>query len=102
MTDAPESQFQRPSGACHGGTPRLPLCLLQVSHRVPLLPTLMPGFSVQSPLVPTMLAPLTGGPPSVPCARTLMLTLRDSSSVTFPWIGFVVLGSALAKFARGF
>ena len=79
---------------------RLPLCLLRVSHRVLLLPTPVPGFFVRSPPVPTMLAPLTGGPLSAPCARTLMLTLLGSSLVTFPWIGFVVWGLVLARFAR--
>ena len=81
---------------------RLPLCLLRVSHRVPLLPTLVPGSSVRSPLVPIMLAPLTGGPLSARCAHTSMPILLGSSLVMFPWIGFVVWVSALARFARGF
>ena len=50
----------------------------------------------------SLLSRLTGGPLSARCARTSMLILLDSSLVTFPWIGFVVWGSALARFARGF
>ena len=81
---------------------RLPLSLCQVSLRVLLLPTPVTGFSVRSHPVPTMLVPLTGGPHSAPCARTSMLISQGSSLVTFRWTGFVVLGSALARYAKRF
>ena len=55
------------------------------------------------PSCPDHARPLSrGGPLSAPCARTLMLTLLGSSLVTFRWIGFVVWGLALARYAREF
>ena len=70
----------------------------------PVLPLLAPapGSSVLSPHVPITLSPPTGGPRSVPCALTSMLTSRGSSRATSRWIGFVDRASARARSASEF
>ena len=105
----PGSAARRPSSQAHtvplrsrSLPPRHPLSHSRVG--VLVLPLLIPppGFSVLSPPAPITLSPLTGGPPSAPCAPTSMLTSRGSSSVTSRWTGFAGMALVPARCASEF